>query len=52
MLAGYGQPSSQHRHVALASSHVAEAAMLLVVKIDVSALAGTKMRMRAFCGAD
>ena len=23
--------------------------MLLVVKIDVSALAGTKMRMRAFC---
>ena len=31
------------------SSHGAKAAMLLVVKIDVSALAGTKMRMRAFC---
>jgi len=26
--------------------------MLLVVKIDVSALAAKKMRMRAFCGAD
>jgi len=26
--------------------------MLLVVKIDVGALAAKKMRMRAFCGAD
>ncbi len=34
------------------SSHKAEAAMLLVVKIDVGALAGKKMRMSAFCGAD
>ncbi len=30
----------------------AEAAMLLVVKIDVGALAAKKLRMRAFCGAD
>ena len=35
------------------SSHGAEAAMLLVVKMIVSALADRKkMRMMAFCGAD